>query len=84
MSDSCHDVDEVPTMQSRRAVLKAGALIAAAPLVGGVAARAEAAASPAVANGPITARAYGTASATARLQPLQIKRRAVGPHDVLR
>lgn len=82
MSDSRH-VDEAPTMPSRRAVLKAGAFLAAAPLVGGPASRAEAAASPAVANGSITARAYGAASATARLEPLQIKRRAVGPHDVL-
>ena len=83
MSDSRHDVHEVPTMPSRRAVLKAGALMAAAPLVGGVASRAEAAPSPAAANGPVTARAYGTASATGRLEPLQVKRRAVGPHDVL-
>ena len=82
MSDSRDDDDRGPTIPGRRNLLKAGALLAAAPLVGGIASRADAAEKP-VANGPITARAYGSTSATGRLEPLQIKRRAVGPHDVL-
>jgi uncharacterized zinc-type alcohol dehydrogenase-like protein len=82
MFDSRDDDDRGPTIPGRRAVLKAGALIAAAPLVGGIASRADAAEKP-VTNGPLTARAYGSTSATSRLEPLQIKRRAVGPHDVL-
>lgn len=69
-------------MPGRRDLLKAGVVLAAAPLVGGVASRAKAAAKPA-ANGPFTARAYGNTSATGPLAPLQIKRRAVGPNDVL-
>ncbi len=83
MSDSRNDHDNGPTMPGRRSVLKAGVVLAAAPLVGGVASRAEAAAKPPVANGPFTARAYGNTSATGPLGPLQIKRRAVGPNDVL-
>ncbi len=83
MSDSRNDHDNGPTMPGRRSVLKAGVVLAAAPLVGGVASRAEAAAKPPVANGPFTARAYGNTSATGPLGPLQIKRRAIGPNDVL-
>ena len=83
MSDSRNDHDNGPTMPGRRSVLKAGVVLAAAPLVGGVASRAEAAAKPPVANGPFTARAYGNTSATGHLGPLQIKRRAIGPNDVL-
>src|SRR6266511_3865260 len=83
MSDSRNDHDNGPTMPGRRSVLKAGMVLAAAPLVGGVASRAEAATKPPVANGPFTARAYGNTSATGPLGPLQIKRRAIGPNDVL-
>jgi alcohol dehydrogenase (NADP+) len=83
MSDSRHDHDHGPTMPGRRSVLKAGLVLAAAPLVGGVGGRAEAAPGSAVANGPVTARAYGTTSATAALGPMEARRRAVGPHDVL-
>ena len=83
MSDSRTDHAHGPTMLSRRHVLKAGAVLAAAPLVGGIAGRAEAATKAPVASGAFNARAYGNASATGRLEPLQIKRRAVRPNDVL-
>ncbi len=69
-------------MPGRRAVLKAGAALAAAPLVGGVASRADAAAKR-VASRPLTTRAYGNTSAKGPLGPLRISRRAVGPNDVL-
>ncbi len=83
MSDSRTDHAHGPTMLSRRHVLKAGAVLAAAPLVGGIAGRAEAATKAPIASGAFNARAYGSASATGRLEPLQIKRRAVRPNDVL-
>ena len=82
MSGSSSDHDHGPTMPGRRNVLKAGVMLATAPLVGGLASRVEAAATP-VGNGPFTARAYGNTSATGPLGPVQIKRRAVGPNDVL-
>jgi uncharacterized zinc-type alcohol dehydrogenase-like protein len=34
-------------------------------------------------NGPITSHAWGAASATSPLEPIQIQRRALGVHDVL-
>ncbi len=70
-------------MPGRRNVLKAGVALAAAPLVAGVASRADATPKQAVASGPLSARAYGNTSATGSLGPLQIKRRAIGPRDVL-
>ena len=82
MSDSRSDHDHGPTMRGRRNVLKAGVMLATAPLEEGFASRAEAAATP-VGDRPFTARAYGNTNATGPLGPLQIKRRAVGPNDVL-
>lgn len=73
------------TMIGRRGVLWAGASVAAAPLLAGVAS-ADQAATPgtAVVNaGPSQARAYGNAKADGPLGPMQIPRRAVGPNDVL-
>jgi alcohol dehydrogenase (NADP+) len=83
MSDPRHEDHDGPRLPGRRSVLKAGAMLVAAPLVGGLANQAEAAASPPVAGGPVSTRAYGSASATSRLEPMQIKRRSVGPRDVL-
>ncbi len=72
------------TMPNRRNVLKAGMGLIAAPLLASVAPGAYAAEKGVpVGNGPFSARAYGAASATSPLGPLQIQRRALGPHDVL-
>jgi uncharacterized zinc-type alcohol dehydrogenase-like protein len=78
-----HDHEHGPAMPGRRSVLKAGIALAAAPLVAGVASRTDAAPKPAIGSGPFSARAFGNASATSLLGSLQVKRRAVGPHDVL-
>ncbi|MGB7988877.1 MAG: NAD(P)-dependent alcohol dehydrogenase [Candidatus Methylophosphatis roskildensis] len=68
----------------RRDVLKAGAAMAAAPLLSGVAAGAQSDSKQVPGgNGPISARAYGATQANAPLAPLQIQRRALGPNDVL-
>jgi uncharacterized zinc-type alcohol dehydrogenase-like protein len=83
MSDAPQGNDHGPAMTGRRNVLKAGLVLAAAPLAAGVAHPAIAAAAPPVATGPFTVGAHGNASAGERMAPLQIKRRAVGPRDVL-
>lgn len=68
----------------RREVLLAGAGMVVAPILSGTAAGAEQASNPVPAgNGPVAARAYGAAKATAPLAAINIPRRAVGPHDVL-
>lgn len=67
----------------RREVLLAGSGAAVAPLLSGTAVGAEPAAAPAPGNGPYPARAYGAATATEPLGPINIQRRALGPHDVL-
>lgn len=68
----------------RREVLKAGAALVAAPLLGSQAGRGEAATAAALAGDrPTSARAWGAASAASPLGSLQIPRRALGPHDVL-
>jgi uncharacterized zinc-type alcohol dehydrogenase-like protein len=66
----------------RREVLKAGAALAAAPLLG-ISATSVQAAAASIGGGPFSVRAYGATSATSPLGPLQIQRRALGPHDVL-
>ncbi|WP_276558766.1 NAD(P)-dependent alcohol dehydrogenase [Burkholderia multivorans] len=84
---SGQDPDSV--RRGRRQVLMAGAgLAAAAPMlasaVSGDLAQARAArAGPAVGTGPFAARAYGAATATSGLAPMQIQRRALQPQDVL-
>jgi hypothetical protein len=75
MCNQCHDSkrEHGAAVHGRREVLMAGAALVTAPLLAGVP----------VGNGPFSARAYGATSATSPLGPLQIQRRAVGPHDVL-
>jgi uncharacterized zinc-type alcohol dehydrogenase-like protein len=71
-------------LPGRREVLLTGAGLIAAPLLSGVAAGADAGPNQAAATqAPFPARAYGATKATAPLAPLDIQRRAVGPHDVL-
>lgn len=69
---------EHPADPSRRSFLVAGATLAAAPLVAGAAPAAKA---PPEA-GPFTTRAYGVESASGPVSPLQVRCRALGPHDV--
>jgi uncharacterized zinc-type alcohol dehydrogenase-like protein len=78
------DHDEVRQMMNRRDMMKVGAAMAAAPLIGGAAKGAEADAGKAIdTSKPTPARAYGAAKASEPLGPLNIERRAVGPRDVL-
>ena len=71
-------------LHDRRDVLKLAAALVAAPLVGTVASAAQSApVRDGIGTGPLTVRGYGFASATSRMAPLQIERRALGPHDVL-
>jgi alcohol dehydrogenase (NADP+) len=78
------DVVRGPAQPGRRRFLAAGLGLAAAPLVTRVAAGAPPeAAGESVGDGPIAARAYGAAGASAPLGPLTIERRAVGPNDML-
>jgi uncharacterized zinc-type alcohol dehydrogenase-like protein len=76
--------DHRPEMPSRRDVLKGSLALAASPLLVGVASSAYAAqTSEPVGTGPTSARAYGALKANSPLESMQIKRRAVGPNDVL-
>lgn len=69
---------------ARRELLLAGGSLAAAPLLAGMAASAQAQQPKAPAErGPFRVRAYGAASASSGLAPMQIERRAIGPNDVL-
>lgn len=67
----------------RREVLVAGAGMAVAPLLAGIAAGAEPAPNAAPGHGTVTARACGATKAAAPLAAMNIERRAVGPNDVL-
>jgi len=68
----------------RREILKVGAGLAVVPLLAAAGAKAAQAADGAPAGtGPYTTRAYGNSSASGPLVPMDIKRRALGPHDVL-
>src|SRR5688572_7490162 len=76
--------NSTPAQVGRREVLMAGAGMAVAPLLAGIASGAQPATNPAAGgSGPVTARAYGATNATAPVAPLSIQRRAVGPNDVL-
>jgi uncharacterized zinc-type alcohol dehydrogenase-like protein len=78
------DNDKVRRTVNRRDMMKVGAVMAAAPLLGGVAEGGEADAGKAIAvSKPTPARAYGAAKASQPLGPINIERRAVGPNDVL-
>jgi len=86
MCNQCNDSNREhgAALHGRREFLMAGAALATAPLMAGVATGAPAAQTGVpVGNGPFSARAYGASSATSPLGPLQIQRRAVGPNDVL-
>lgn len=72
-----------PTPIGRREVLAAGAGMAVAPILSGIAAGADPAPNAAPGKGPVTARAYGATKADAPLAAMNIERRAVGPNDVL-
>lgn len=85
MGDSIKDfMQEYPSaMPNRRAVLMAAAGLAVAPLLAGATpSPAGVEAEEQVGKGPFTARAYGVASATSSFEPMEIKRRAIGPNDV--
>lgn len=86
MCEKCDSpaVHDAPAVPERRKLLLAGAGLAAAPLLAGMAtgARAQQAAAPAE-TGPFSVRAYGASSAASALEARQIQRRAVGPNDVL-
>src|SRR5436190_14182802 len=71
-------------LHDRRDVLKLAAALVAAPLAGTVASASQSApVRDDIGAGPVTVRGYGFASATSRMAPLQIERRALGPRDVL-
>ncbi len=87
MCQNCNDATHVPDVadRSRRNLILAGAGLAAAPFLAAPATAADAQQpSPApTPTGPFETRAYGAASKTSPVRPLSIKRRAVGPNDVL-
>jgi uncharacterized zinc-type alcohol dehydrogenase-like protein len=86
MCDQCNNDNKEhgPDMPERRKFLLAGVGLAAAPLMASMATDSHAAqAGVLVGNEAMSARSYGATSATSPLGPMQIKRRAVGPHDVL-
>jgi len=88
MGDQCKDSGhEQSSTTGKRQVLMAGAALAVAPLLAGQASSALAEATmpseKLVGQGPFSIRAYGAASASSPLAPMQIQRRALGPHDVL-
>ncbi len=72
---------ERPATLGRRQFVVAGLGMAAAPLLPHVATAAEA--DESASKNPISTRAYGTTGPNAPLAPMQIKRRALGPNDVL-
>jgi uncharacterized zinc-type alcohol dehydrogenase-like protein len=68
----------------RRDALKLGAALAVPPLMAGVPAGAqEAGKAGSDVDRPMPARAYGARRKDAPLEPMEIRRRAVGTHDVL-
>lgn len=78
-----NDDSSKPAQIGRREVLVAGAGMAVAPLLSGIASSAEPAPNATPGKGPVTARAYGATKADAPLAAMNIERRAVGPNDVL-
>lgn len=90
MCNSCGDMNdthEQPAMVGRRRALAlAGAGLVAGPALAALSSgRAEAAAAaPAAAStASSTVKAYGTRAMGQHIAPMEIQRRAVGPHDVL-
>lgn len=71
-------------IMSRRDVLTSGAALAATPLAVGVATATKAQPELQIdSTKAMTARAYGNSASDAQLLQIEVKRRAVGPHDVL-
>lgn len=71
-------------MHGRRDFLKAGAVLASAPLLGGLSSAVHGRSTEGnIGKGPYPTRAYGTTSATTPLKLMNIERRSLGPHDVL-
>ncbi len=86
MWNQCNDFNREhgAAVYGRREFLTAGAALITAPLLTGAATGVRVAQADAPAGtGPFSVRAYGAASASSPLAPMQIKRRAVGPNDVL-
>lgn len=85
MCDQCKNKDAKHENlgKSRRDFLKTGAILAAAPVLAGVASSAQAASEAKVGNGPYPTVGYAAKSATGPLEPMNIERRTLGPHDVL-
>ena len=69
--------------KSRREFLKTGAILAAAPVLAGVASSVQASSETPLGKGPYPTVGYGTTSATSLLKPMNIERRALGSNDVL-
>jgi alcohol dehydrogenase (NADP+) len=81
-NDSHHEHGSA--LLGRREVFRAGAALATAPLLAGVATAAQPPKNGApVGNGPYSTPAYGAKGAKSPLGPLEIQRRAIGPNDVL-
>jgi alcohol dehydrogenase (NADP+) len=86
MCEGCGNPEHLLRIKSpeRRQFLVSGATLAAASLAIGAPDVAEAQETTSPASlGASRVRAYGAASATAPIRPIEITRRAVGPHDVL-
>jgi uncharacterized zinc-type alcohol dehydrogenase-like protein len=84
MCDHSDHRDHAPAMLGRRDALRAGAALAAAPLLAGLPGAASATEShAAVGARPFATRAWGVTSATGPVRRLEITRRAVRPNDVL-
>lgn len=90
MCNSCGDTNDThaqPAMpERRRALALAGAGLVAAPALAALSsgrADAAAAALATASTRPSTVKAYGTRALGQRIAPMEIQRRAVGPHDVL-
>lgn len=84
MCDHSDHHDHAPAMLGRRDALRAGAALAAAPLLAGLPSAASATESHEAAGArPFATRAWGVTSPTGPVGPLEITRRAVRPNDVL-
>lgn len=86
MCNKCNNSDQEhgAVLHGRRDFLKAGAVLASAPLLGSLVSSVHAAPTEGnIGKGPYSTKAYGTTSATSPLKPMSIERRALGPHDVL-
>lgn len=86
MCDQCsnNSSDNDPEKPDRRKVLLAGATLAAAPLLGGMAVAAPGSSDSAesVGTGAFKTRAWAAQDKNARFSPIEIDRRALGPKDV--